>query len=655
MQKTILMGVLGVAFLTANAVAQSGGGGGFPEMELGKGARGSEIIRALGSRLPEVARHYGMTESQLGALALSDRDLRSDRHGRLLYACEGLTAQAPTAGNAATNGLLNYPESETFLLHSKPGLSRVIYLDFTGHTTSGTSWNTAYKSGADIITPPYDTDGIPTVFSAVELANLQQIWKRVSEDYAPWDVDVTTEEPPLESLRKTSTTDTAYGIRMVIGGTSYELLGVGAGGVAYLQSFGWNSDTPAFVFPPQLGNGYPKYVAEAISHEAGHTVALRHDGLTDGTGYYQGHNGWAPIMGVGYYASITQFSKGEYANANNLEDDTAIINGYIPRSADLAGNDILTAVPLTGTSIAATGMIDSRTDVDLYRVNVGAGTVSFTAGTASPDANLDIGLALYNGTGNLVASADSSTLGASLSSVVAAGTYYLAVDGVGTGTASTGYTDYASLGQFTLTGSVPASVGQPPVAVVSQSTPVTGTVPLTVHFSSAGSSDAEGSALAYDWDFGDGTAGSAEANPVHVYSAVGTYTASLAVFDNTGLSGTASVVIAVKDVVVVTPVLSVSDIAMSKVKTPKGTQAKAVVTVRDGTGAVVANATVTGSWSGVTMSNVSGLTGTAGTASFTSSATKQAGTFTFKVTGVSLSGYTYDPTKNVETTDSIVK
>ncbi len=642
-----------VGLLASLAAAQEGGA--FPAIELGKGARGSALIRALGSRLPEVARFYGMTEQELGSLALSDRDLQSDRNGRLLFACEGMAAQAPTAGNAASDALLNYPASDTFLLHSKPGLSRTIYLDFTGHTTSGTSWNTSYKGGADFISPPYDTDGVPGVFSAGELANIQEIWKRVSEDYAPWDVDVTTAEPPLESLRKTTTSDTAYGIRMVIGGSSYDLLGAGAGGVAYLQSFSWNSDTPAFVFPVELGNGFPKYVAEAASHEAGHTVALKHDGLTNGTTYYQGHNGWAPIMGVGYYANVTQFSKGEYANANNLEDDTAIINGYIPRSADLAGNDILTAVPLTGTSVSATGIIDSRTDVDMYRVDVGPGTVSFTAGTASPDANLDINLALYNGVGNLIASANSSTLGASLSTVVTGGTYYLAVDGVGVGTASTGYTDYASLGQFTLTGTVPAYLGQPPVAVVTQSTPVTVTVPLTVNFSSVGSSDAEGSALTYDWDFGDGTAGSAEANPSHVYAAVGTYTASLVVSDDAGLSGTASVVISVKAPVDPATVLSVSDIAMSKIVSTKGTQARAIVTVKDGAGAVKANATVTGSWSGLTVANVSGKTSTAGTVAFTSAASKNAGTFTFKVTGIVLSGFTYDATKNVETTDFIAK
>ncbi|MES2468896.1 MAG: PKD domain-containing protein [Verrucomicrobiota bacterium] len=623
----------------------------FPALNLGKGARGAAIISALGTRLPEVARFYGMTEPELGALCLRDRDLRADRSGRLLYACQGMTAQAPTAQNAGTNALLTYPAAETFRLHSKPGMSRVIYLDFNGHTTSSTSWNTNFTGGAAFTTPVYNTDGNASSFSDGELANIQEIWKRVSEDYAAWDVDVTTEEPPLESLRKSTSTDTAYGIRIVIGGSSYQWLGGGAGGVAYLNSFGWNTDTPAFVFPDQLGNGFPKYVAEATSHEAGHTVALNHDGKTDGTEYYTGTSAWAPIMGVGYSSSLTQFSRGEYAGANNTENDTADIDGFIPRSADLAGDDILTAVPLAGASVSATGIIQSQADADLYRVDTGAGLLSFQVVPANPDANLDIMLALYNGSGNLIASANPATLEASLSLNVPDGTYYLSVDGTG----AAGYSDYGSLGQFRLTGSVPSPSGSPPVAAASVIGSSSGLAPLPVSFSSSGSFDPEGSALTYDWDFGDGstsTSTSIEPNPSHTYTTPGNYTASLVVKDSTGLSGSASVPVTVQS----PPVLVyVSNIAMSKTVSKRGTQASAVVTIKDAAGNLKSNASVTGTWSGLTSGTSTVKTGSTGTAKFSSALTKNAGTFTFKVTGVVLGGSAYDASLNLETTDSIVK
>ncbi|WP_432933164.1 lectin [Microbispora sp. CA-135349] len=69
-----------------------------------------------------------------------------------------------------------------------------------------------------------------------------------------------------------------------------------------------------------------------------------------------------------------------------------------------------------------------------------------------------------------------------------------------------------------------------------------GPAPLTVSFSSAGSSDPEGGSLTYSWNFGDGTTSTA-ANPSKTYTANGTYTATLTVRDPQGLTGTASVTV----------------------------------------------------------------------------------------------------------------
>ncbi len=644
MTRPILLAALSLHLCSSIAQAQTPPPE-FPASPLSNGARGAGIISALGNKLPQVARFYGMTEKEFGALCLKDHDLRIDPTGRLLYVCEGAVAQSPTALDGGTEALLSYPAAQTFLLHSKPHASRVIHLDFDGHTTSGTSW----KGGATFTSPPYSTDS-SSAFNTTELANIQEIWKRVSEDYAPWDVDVTTEPPPLESLRKSSSGDTAYGVRVVIGGSSMDWYGASAGGVAYIGSFSWNSDTPCFVFPAQLSNGRTKYVAEAASHEIGHTVGLDHDGVSGGSAYYSGHNGWAPIMGVGYYSGITQFSKGEYTNANNSQDDIAIISNYIPRSADLSGDDILTAVPLAGSEVSVTGIITSRSDADLYRIDTGVGTLSLSAVPAAPDSNLDIVLSLYNGSGNLVTSSDPAGLAASLSVGVTSGTYYIAVDGTGVGTGATGYTDYASLGQFTLTGTVPSPQGQPPVAVVSA--PVSsGMGPLLVSFSSNGSFDPEGSALTCDWDFGDGTS-SSEPNPSHTYDRPGTYTASLVVYDETGLSGAASMVITVQSV---ESVIYVAGITMTKTSSNRGTYATASVTVKDAAGNVRPNVAVTGTWSGLTKGSSSSLTGTNGTAALKSGTTKKNGTFTFTITGLSLNGAAYDSSRNTQSTASIVR
>ncbi|RKI72142.1 PKD domain-containing protein [Corallococcus sp. AB049A] len=84
----------------------------------------------------------------------------------------------------------------------------------------------------------------------------------------------------------------------------------------------------------------------------------------------------------------------------------------------------------------------------------------------------------------------------------------------------------------------------PPVAVAS-ATPREGVPPLQVFFSSAGSRDADGDALQYLWDFGDGVSMSGVANPEHTYEMAGLYVARLTVSDGHGGSHTASVRISV--------------------------------------------------------------------------------------------------------------
>lgn len=69
-----------------------------------------------------------------------------------------------------------------------------------------------YSPNAPIVTPAYDTDGNPAAFSAGEMASILAIWRGVSEDYAPFDVDVTTEEPVGLPLNQW--------VRAVIGGSS---------------------------------------------------------------------------------------------------------------------------------------------------------------------------------------------------------------------------------------------------------------------------------------------------------------------------------------------------------------------------------------------------------------------------------------------------
>lgn len=534
---------------------------------LDRPRHGEDAIRRLGDRANVAAARNGLTVAQLHAKLRSDASFFVDKQGRLVVHDTDLLAGDSAAGAPATGAAAPYAYSETFRLHSRPGASRVIYLDFDGHEVIGTAWNTNYNGGAAFTAGAYDTDGLPT-FSVVEQDVVQSVWQRVAEDYAPFDVDVTTEDPGDAAITRSGSTDQAYGTRALITNTSTVYSSCGCGGIAYVGAYDLTSShgkyQPAFVFQRGVGSGAHN-IAEATSHEVGHNLGLSHDG-TATVGYYTGHGEWAPIMGVGYYEPLTQWSRGEYTGANNTEDDFAVMqaNGA-PLRADDHGSSSATATALSGPTLSAAGTIGSRTDTDWFSFTTGAGSVTLAVAPAPTSPNLDASLALFDAAGTQLAYADpvsaqvsgdvASGLGAALTVTLPAGTYRVRVDGVGKGTPTTGYSDYASVGQYTLTGTLPTGgttpTNTPPTAVAS-ATPTSGTAPLTVVLSSAASSDPDGTIVSRSWAFGDGTAGSST-DGSHTYTVSGTYTATVTVTDDGGATATASVTIVVSPPVVAGP------------------------------------------------------------------------------------------------------
>lgn len=420
--------------------------------------------------------------------------LRVDKQGGVFY--EDPTPPAPPAKSNSTDRgaktsspsvqqiVASVDTSAAFKLHSKPGASKVIYLNMAGAVVTSTIWNT--NSGfATLYMRPYSQDSDDTTFTQSELNAIAETWKRIAEDFAPFDVDVTTEKPNsfgpnVGHILVTRKAD-AYG---------NEIYKCSCGGVAYVGVWGGSNYPyyqPALVFVDGVGTG-PHNIAEAASHEMGHNLSLSHDG-TASTGYYSGQGSgnveWAPIMGVGYYAQVTQWSKGEYSGANNTQDDLSLIaNRLSYRIDDHESSDLNKATPLlvVGTSVSSTtpvtdpdnlrkankGIIEKRDDVDLFYVDVGAGTIDLAVTPIWLDAfysqslrgaNLDIRATLYDSSGTIVSQSNPlSDTDARVTAAVIAGRYFLAVEGVGVGDPlTTGYSDYASLGQYFINGTVAAS------------------------------------------------------------------------------------------------------------------------------------------------------------------------------------------------------
>jgi PKD repeat protein len=89
-----------------------------------------------------------------------------------------------------------------------------------------------------------------------------------------------------------------------------------------------------------------------------------------------------------------------------------------------------------------------------------------------------------------------------------------------------------------------APANQPPNGVLSVS-PASGTAPVTVTASTAGSSDSDGSIASSSINFGDGSAAVSGTSANHTYSAAGTYTVTGTVTDNAGASSTATATVTV--------------------------------------------------------------------------------------------------------------
>lgn len=337
--------------------------------------------------------------------------------------------------------------------NSNPSSVATIYLDFDGQYVQGTSWN---MGGSAINCAP----------AGISASQIKEVFQRVSEDYRPFDINVTTDSTkywaaPIDRR-----------IRIILTTTS-DWYG-NAGGVSYMGSFTWGDNTPGFVFTALL-NYVPKYIAEAASHEVGHTLGLKHQAAYDNncnklseynTGIGSGEIGWAPIMGSAYYKNFTLWNNGANPyGCTNYQNDLEIItgyNGFTYRADDYTADfKKPTKVSFTNDKFSLSGIIEKSTDVDVVSVTIPSfgrfklDAEPYNIGDGYSGANLDLEVDLMsNATTVLGTYNPASTLKSGIDTMLNAGIYYLRLQGKGNSFTSA----YASLGSYNLLGQFGAGI-----------------------------------------------------------------------------------------------------------------------------------------------------------------------------------------------------
>jgi hypothetical protein len=333
------------------------------------------------------------------------------------------------------------------VLNSYPQATATIFLDFDGQTVSSPYWTS---------TPFYATPANLTS------AQITSVFNRVAEDFRPFNLNITTDSTVYFA--------TAPGRRQRIIITDYSSWYGNAGGVAYIPSFRWTNEVPAFVFSNLLATSTnaetnAKRVAEATSHESGHTLGLNHQRIynTDcslkteynpGTG--SGEISWAPIMGNSYSRNITLWHNGN-VSCNGTQDELKIIasrdNDFGYRSDDIGSNLNQAAnVTINGSTFGTQGVINTTDDVDVFRFNLndqGQLYVNVAPNNSTGGYNIDMEAELLSSNGSLLKLySPSSSVSALIDTTLNSGTYFVRVRN-----SSNAYApNYGMLGNYTVTG-----------------------------------------------------------------------------------------------------------------------------------------------------------------------------------------------------------
>jgi hypothetical protein len=333
--------------------------------------------------------------------------------------------------NAPEEHLKPWNGQDLYKLQSLPGSDHVLFLDI--------------EDVMDGDTPKYHTK-----------EKMYQAWQIFASTYSMFDLNVTTDPAVHQEAGRSNS-----GINHLedVPGRSHCCVGCfGTGRQCETQLRSNSSD-------------YPYVYGKTMAHESGHGVGLRHDGNSS-SDYFGGFSDfeWSPTMGSNtcckrWQNALPQWSKGEYSGANQDQDDLERIldNPFDYRPDDIPSTKPLVIVNGEVDPADNRGQINTNTDSDIYTFTLErAGRVQLQIERTEPRGGsaLDVDAALYGGTGNLIARDNPVKIrSAGFDRTLSPGSYRLSIQGGAEGTPSRGFSNYATMGFYAISGTIEGVVG----------------------------------------------------------------------------------------------------------------------------------------------------------------------------------------------------